>query len=78
MTQAAIPPPAPPTQERPTTIRLTPSNVSALDQIGQDTGITRNALIGLAITAMLDFVARTGKLPAPNLKKGKRGGGDAR
>jgi predicted DNA-binding protein len=62
--------------KKPTTFRLGDEHVEKLDEIRKKTGMTRNTLVGIAIESLLDFAERTGKLPLPKLRKGKRGGGN--
>lgn len=66
-----------PFPEKPTTVRLSVELIEKLDNIRIATKVSRSALIALAITSFLDYVERTGKLPAPSIKKAKRGGFDA-
>jgi predicted DNA-binding protein len=63
---------------KPTTFRLDQEQVDKLDAIRANVPLTRNGLVSLAVEAFLDFVERTGKLPVPKLRKGKRGGSDER
>ena len=54
---------------KPTTIRLTRELLKQLDRIRVHTGVTRSALIQLSITAFIDYVERTGKMPVRISKK---------
>ena len=67
-------PPTKDKQESPTTVRIGECTLKSINEICTATGITRNALIGIALSSLIDFVGRTGKLPVPQLQKGKRGG----
>jgi hypothetical protein len=60
--------------EKPTTVRLGEAQAEAISRICKICNITQSALINLAVSAFADHVERTGKLPVPKLKKGKRGG----
>lgn len=63
-----------PTAPDPTTIRLGADQHAAIERICKVCNITKNALINLAVSALADSIDRTGKLPVPQLRKGKRGG----
>ena len=58
----------------PTTIRLGAEQYASVERICKVCNITKNALINLAVSALADSVDRTGKLPVPQLRRGKRGG----
>lgn len=54
-------------RENPTSVRLTRSLNLKLESLGNQTSVSRSALIGLAITSFVDYIERTGKLPLPTL-----------
>jgi hypothetical protein len=57
---------------KPTTFRIGEDQITALDIITETVELSRNSLVRLAISAFLDHVDRTGKLPVPKLqRKGK-------
>ena len=49
----------------PTTVRFRQSTLDRLDVLAKRANHSRSGLIGLAVDAMLDYEARTGKLLLP-------------
>jgi hypothetical protein len=51
----------------PTSVRLTRALDQKLESLGNQTSVSRSALIALAVTSFLDYIERTGTLPLPTL-----------
>lgn len=56
----------------PTSVRLDENQVSQLERIRAITRLKKNALISLAVDALVDYVERTGKLPLPQVRRKKK------
>lgn len=49
-------------RKTPSTLRLAPDQLAALDQVAAATRLTRSALMSLGVDALIDHFKRTGKL----------------
>jgi hypothetical protein len=59
----------------PTSVRLDNSQLSQLEKIKSITRLAKGTLISLAVSALIDHVERTGKLPLPYVRRKNQNNG---